>query len=102
MDNYYTPDVEVYDLHRQWNDVSKEAYLYEKLEDDKTRCGLCPRRCTISPGNVVSVIPPEFVQDRILHFFSFFIAITLLVSIISYDFLKYIKTRELRTPRFKY
>lgn len=52
MDNYYTPDVEVYDLHRQWNDVSKEAYLYEKLEDDKTRCGLCPRRCTISPGNV--------------------------------------------------
>ena len=27
-----------------------EAYLYEKLEDDKVRCGLCSHRCLIKPG----------------------------------------------------
>ncbi|MEA1984046.1 MAG: AmmeMemoRadiSam system radical SAM enzyme [Euryarchaeota archaeon] len=28
----------------------KEAMLYEKLDDDKVRCGVCYRRCTIAPG----------------------------------------------------
>ena len=27
-----------------------EALLYEKMFDDKVRCGLCERRCLISPG----------------------------------------------------
>jgi pyruvate formate lyase activating enzyme len=27
-----------------------EALLYEKLHDDEVRCGLCERRCLISPG----------------------------------------------------
>ena len=27
-----------------------EALLYEKLHDDKVRCGLCERKCLISPG----------------------------------------------------
>lgn len=27
-----------------------EALLYERLPDDKVRCGLCERRCQIPPG----------------------------------------------------
>lgn len=32
-------------------DLMKEALFYEKL-NDLVRCRLCPRRCTIKPGNV--------------------------------------------------
>ncbi|KYH41294.1 MAG: pyruvate formate lyase-activating protein [Candidatus Bathyarchaeota archaeon B26-2] len=28
----------------------REAILYERMPDDKVRCGLCERRCLISPG----------------------------------------------------
>jgi pyruvate formate lyase activating enzyme len=28
----------------------REAILYKKLSDDKVRCGLCERRCSIAPG----------------------------------------------------
>ncbi len=28
----------------------REALLYEKLDDDTVRCGLCERKCLISPG----------------------------------------------------
>lgn len=31
--------------------VHKEAYLYEKLEDNKVRCNLCSHRCLIHSGN---------------------------------------------------
>jgi len=31
--------------------VVREAVLYEKMARDKVRCGLCERRCIISPGN---------------------------------------------------
>ena len=27
-----------------------EMMIYEKLYDDKVRCGLCERKCLISPG----------------------------------------------------
>lgn len=27
-----------------------EALFYEKLHDDKVRCGLCERKCLISPS----------------------------------------------------
>ncbi|GAB4318498.1 MAG: AmmeMemoRadiSam system radical SAM enzyme [Promethearchaeota archaeon] len=33
-----------------FSDVLKEAYLYEKLDDGKARCNVCPRRCVIAPG----------------------------------------------------
>jgi len=29
----------------------RESLLYEKLSDDKVRCGLCERRCLVSPGS---------------------------------------------------
>ncbi|MBF0410136.1 MAG: AmmeMemoRadiSam system radical SAM enzyme [Candidatus Riflebacteria bacterium] len=41
-----------YNLHKQWNDDRKEAYLYERLSNDKVRCILCPRVCTIEKGSV--------------------------------------------------
>ena len=52
MSNRYTPDVTKYDLHKVWNDTSKEAYLYTKLDDNRTQCRLCPRNCKISDGQV--------------------------------------------------
>ncbi|MFH1709829.1 MAG: AmmeMemoRadiSam system radical SAM enzyme [bacterium] len=30
-------------------DTKREAMFYEKLDDGKVKCGLCPRRCTIMP-----------------------------------------------------
>jgi len=32
------------------NPSVKEALLYEKLSDDRVRCGTCERRCVVSPG----------------------------------------------------
>jgi len=29
----------------------REALLYERLPDDKVRCGLCERRCVVAPGH---------------------------------------------------
>lgn len=34
-----------------WGYMIKEAMFYEKLEDQKVRCGLCNHRCRISDGN---------------------------------------------------
>lgn len=39
-------------MHRVWNDARKEAYLYDKLDKKAVKCGLCPRACIITPGNV--------------------------------------------------
>ena len=47
-----------------------------------------------SPGNIVTVVPPEHVPERILQIFSFFAAFVMLITIVSYDFLKYLKSRE--------
>ena len=29
----------------------KEAFFYKKLENDRVRCGLCPHRCLLAPGD---------------------------------------------------
>jgi len=50
--NQFFEDAKTFNLHLQWNDTSKEAYLYEKLADNKVRCALCPRRCTIKENGV--------------------------------------------------
>ena len=52
-----------------------------------------------SPGHVVSPVSPDYISDRILRIFSFFMAFTLFVSMVSYDFLKYMKIRESRQRR---
>ncbi len=52
MSNVYTADAKRHNLHVAWNDTRKEAYLYDKLADGKVRCGVCPRRCQIAPGQV--------------------------------------------------
>ena len=35
MSNVYTEDAQKFNLHLEWNDTRKEAYLYEKLPDGK-------------------------------------------------------------------
>ena len=32
--------------------MKKETLIYEKLDDNKVKCGICPRRCLINPGNI--------------------------------------------------
>jgi len=41
-----------YNLHRKWEDKTKEAYLYTKRDDGTAECRLCPRSCEIADGNV--------------------------------------------------
>lgn len=48
----YSDDFKKYNIFHEWRDTRKEAYLYEKLENSNVKCGLCPRRCVISPDNV--------------------------------------------------
>lgn len=50
VSHVWTPDVKKHNLHLQWNDTAKEAYLYEKQPGNKVRCCLCPRRCVMAPG----------------------------------------------------
>lgn len=52
MSNVYSEDVEKHDLHQKWSDKRKEAYLYEKLDNMKVQCKLCPRNCIISNNRV--------------------------------------------------
>lgn len=33
-----------------WGDEMKEAMLYEKLQDGRVRCGVCPHHCVIAQG----------------------------------------------------
>lgn len=37
-------------MNSNMNGISKEAMLYEKLEQGKVRCSLCRHYCTIAPG----------------------------------------------------
>ncbi len=32
--------------------MKKETLIYHKLENDKVKCGICPRQCIINPGNI--------------------------------------------------
>lgn len=50
--NHFYEDARKYNLHLEWNDTRKEAYLYEKLDNGLVRCGLCPRRCTLKENGV--------------------------------------------------
>lgn len=52
MSNVYSPTTHTPNLHREWADTRKEAYLYKKLADGKVECGLCPRRCVIPVNSV--------------------------------------------------
>ncbi|MGE5339905.1 MAG: AmmeMemoRadiSam system radical SAM enzyme [Candidatus Omnitrophota bacterium] len=50
--NVFSEDQHKHNLHLEWNDTRKEAYLYTKLDGGKVKCGLCPRRCTIGENGV--------------------------------------------------
>jgi pyruvate formate lyase activating enzyme len=50
--NHYYEDAKKHNLHLEWNDKRKEAYLYKKLDNGRVRCGLCPRGCTIGENRV--------------------------------------------------
>lgn len=52
MSNVYTEDVAKHNLHLQWSDTRKEAYLYDKLGDGRVKCRVCPRSCVITENNV--------------------------------------------------
>jgi pyruvate formate lyase activating enzyme len=45
--NHFYKNAKKYNLHLEWKDKRKEAYMYEKLANGAARCKLCPRRCTI-------------------------------------------------------
>ena len=61
-----------------------------------------PPKSIISPGQIVTPMAPDFIRERTLQIFSFFLAFTLFISMASYDFLKYMKIRENGTRQFKY
>jgi pyruvate formate lyase activating enzyme len=50
--NHFYENAEKYNLHLEWNDKRKEAYLYKKMDKNKVQCGLCPRQCIIGDGKV--------------------------------------------------
>lgn len=52
MSNIFSEETKKYNLHLQWDDTRKEAYLYEKLENNRVKCGLCPRKCIIKEDAV--------------------------------------------------
>ena len=47
MSNVWTEDAKKYNLHEEWADTRKEAYLYKKLDNNMVQCQLCPRKCKI-------------------------------------------------------
>jgi pyruvate formate lyase activating enzyme len=50
--NQFFENAKKHNLHLQWQDKRKEAYLYKKLDNGKVQCGLCPRACLIGNNNV--------------------------------------------------
>jgi pyruvate formate lyase activating enzyme len=52
MSNEYSPNATKHNLHRKWDDTTKEAYLYTRRDDGSAECRLCPRQCLIADGNV--------------------------------------------------
>ena len=61
-----------------------------------------PQKSLNSPGQVVSPIPPQYIPEQILQIFSFFMSVTLLISMGAYDFLKFLKEKETRTVYYRY
>jgi len=61
-----------------------------------------PPKIPVSPGQAVAPNSPDFVEDRILQILSFFTAFTFFISMVSYDFFKYMKTRESGTRYYRY
>jgi pyruvate formate lyase activating enzyme len=51
LSNAYSENVKKFNLHLEWKDRSKEAYLYSRLDGGKVRCGVCPRRCIIGENS---------------------------------------------------
>jgi cell division protein FtsB len=45
------------------------------------------------PGQISVPIPPEYISDKIIKIFSVFTAVTVLICIAAYDFLKFLKDR---------
>ena len=54
-----------------------------------------PQKTVSTPGLVVSPRTPDYTSDKILRILSFFVAITVLISMGAYDFLQYLKDRSL-------
>ena len=52
MQNRWSTHTCKHNIQNSWNDKTKEAYLYEKLEDHKVRCLLCPHKCVIQNDSV--------------------------------------------------
>jgi pyruvate formate lyase activating enzyme len=52
MGVFYNEEVKKHNLYLEWSDTRKEAYLYDKLDNNSVKCRLCPRRCVINPDNV--------------------------------------------------
>ena len=52
MNEPYSEQSPKHNLHLQWHDQRKEAYLYDKIGAGKVRCGVCPRRCVIAENQV--------------------------------------------------
>ena len=52
-----------------------------------------PLRKVSSPGQVVSPRDPDYTPDKTLRILSFFVAVTVLISMGAYDLLQYLKDR---------
>ena len=61
-----------------------------------------PPKSVSSPGQVVSPVQPQYVPEYVLQIFSFFMTVTLLISMGAYDFLKFLKERETRSWYYRY
>jgi cell division protein FtsB len=49
-------------------------------------------RMPLFSGQIAAPVPPEYTPDRVIRIISFFAAVTVLICIGAYDFLKYIGT----------
>ncbi|MDR2618763.1 MAG: septum formation initiator family protein [Treponema sp.] len=47
----------------------------------------------VSPGRIVTAVPPEHTPYRYIRIFSFCAALTVLICMAAYDFLRYIKEK---------
>lgn len=50
--NHFYEKAKKHNLHLQWKDKRKQAYLYKTLDGGKVQCGLCPRGCIIGNDSV--------------------------------------------------
>jgi len=52
-----------------------------------------PKRTISSPGQVITPQDPEYTSDKFLRIVSFFVAITMFISMGAYNLLQYLKDR---------